>query len=79
MYVIFVTLFNVFGKHRGKHAKPDFVKFISLEINYLVETGWFLFLRNIDTLLFQVTKVSFLSPFLSPLSFLYFSLFLYLA
>ena len=36
MYVIFVTLFNVFDKYRGKYAKPDFVKFISLEINYFV-------------------------------------------
>ena len=32
MYVIFVTLFNVFDKHREKYAKPDFVKYISLEI-----------------------------------------------
>ena len=36
MYAIFVTLFNVFDKQREKYAKPDFVKFISLEINYLV-------------------------------------------
>ena len=43
MYVIFVTLFNVFDKQRGKYAKPDFVKFISLEINYFVGTGCFVF------------------------------------
>ena len=41
MYVIFVTLFNVFNKHREKYAKPGFVKFISLEINNFVETGYF--------------------------------------
>ena len=62
MYVIFVTLFNVFNKHRGKYAKPDFVKFISLELNYFKGTGCFCFLRNIDTLFFQVAKVSCLSP-----------------
>ena len=33
MYVIFVTLFNVFDKHREKYVKPDFVKFIFIEIN----------------------------------------------
>ena len=43
MYVIFVTLFNVFDKHRQKYVKPDFVKFISLEINYFVGTGCFCF------------------------------------
>ena len=62
MCVIFVNLFNVFNKHREKYAKPDFVKFISLEINYFVELA-VLFLRNIDTLFFQVTKVSLTSPF----------------
>ena len=75
MNVIFVTLFNVFNKHRGKYTKPDFVKFISLEINYFVETGYFLFFfRNIDMLLFQVTKVSFPSTFF--ISF-FFNTFLY--
>ena len=67
MYVIFVTLFNIFDSHREKYAKPDFVKFISLEINDFVGTSCFLFLRNIDALLFQVTKVS--SP---PFYLLYF-------
>ena len=43
IYVIFVTLFNVFDEHRGKYAKPDFVKFISLKMNYLVGTGCFVF------------------------------------
>ena len=46
MYVIFVTLnsiFFFFNKHREKYAKPDFVKFISLEINYFMETGCFCF------------------------------------
>ena len=43
MYVIFVTQFNVFDKHKGKYAKPDFVKFISLEINCFVGTGCFCF------------------------------------
>ena len=62
MYVILVTLSNVFDKHMEKYAKLDFVKFIPLEINYFVGTS-FLFLRNIETLFFQVTKVSFPSPF----------------
>ena len=61
MYVVFVTLSNVFDKHKEKYAKPDFVKFISLEINYFVGTS-FLFLRNIDTLFFRVKNVSFPSP-----------------
>ena len=30
---MFDTLFNVFNKHREKYAKPDFVKFITLETN----------------------------------------------
>ena len=48
MYVVFVTL-NSMGelttseKNRGKYAKPDFVKFLSLEINYFVGTGCFCF------------------------------------
>ena len=72
--VILITLFNVFNKHREKYAKPDFVKFISLEINYFVGTGCFLFLRNINTLFFQVAKVSFPSPFFQfPLFFIHFS------
>ena len=71
MYVIFVTLFNVFDKHREKYAKSDVVKFISLEINYFV--GIVLFVLYIDTVFFQVAKLSFPPPFLSPL-FLYFSL-----
>ena len=62
MYIIFVTLFNVFDKHGEKYVKPDFVKFISLEINYFVGTSSLLFLRNIDMLLFQVKK-SKLHPF----------------
>ena len=41
MYVIFITLFNVFDKQREKYAKPNFVKFIFLEINYFVGTGCF--------------------------------------
>ena len=43
MYVIFVILFNVFDKHREKYAKPDFVKFTSLEMNYFVEIIVFVF------------------------------------
>ena len=43
MYVIFVTLFNIFDKLRGKYAKPDFLKFISLGINCFVGTGCFVF------------------------------------
>ena len=43
MYVIFVTLFNVFDKHKEKYAKLDFVKFISLELNYFVGTGCLVF------------------------------------
>ena len=33
--------FNVFDKHREKCAKPDFIKFISLEKNYFVRTVCF--------------------------------------
>ena len=72
MYVIFVILFKIFGKNREKYVKPDFVKFISFEINYFERTSCFCFLRIIDKLFFQI-KVSFPYPFLSPL-FLYFSL-----
>ena len=43
MHIIFVTLFKVFDQDSEKYAKPDFVKFISLEINYFVETGCFCF------------------------------------
>ena len=74
MYVIFVTLFNDFDKYREKYAKPDFVKFISLEINYFVGTGCFVF-KNMDNLLLSKLPHS---PFLSPL-FLYISLLLRLA
>ena len=43
-YTLFCYLkFNVFDKHREKYAKPDFVKFISLEINYRAGTGCFYF------------------------------------
>ena len=56
MYVIFVTLINVFDKHKEKY-----VKFISLEINYLVGTSCFfflfLFLRNIDTVVLWKLRV----------------------
>ena len=45
MYVIFVTFFNVFDRNWEKHANQDFVKFISLEINYVVGTGCFCFFR----------------------------------
>ena len=73
MYVIFVTLFNIFDKHREKYAKPNFIKFITLEINYFVGTTCFLFLRNIDTfLLGNKSKLSF-TLFLSPLFFTLFS------
>ena len=41
MYIIFITLFNVFDKHRKKYAKSDFVKFICLEL--FVGTGCFCF------------------------------------
>ena len=71
MYVIFITLLNVFDKHRGKYVKPDFVKFISLEINYFVETGFLL--RNIDTLLFEAVKISPLSLFFISFIFILFS------
>ena len=46
MYIIFVTLFHVFDKHCEKYTKPDFVKFISLEINYFVRTGCFVFKKH---------------------------------
>ena len=51
----------------------DFIKFISLEIDYFVGTGYFLFLTNIDTLFSQVTKVSFSSPFFISFIFILFS------
>ena len=50
-YVIFVTLFNVFDKHREKYAKLDFVKFISLEITYFVGTDCFVFKKYRHTFL----------------------------
>ena len=50
-----------------RYAKLDFVEFISFEINYFVGTGCFLFLRNIDTLLFQIQMLAFPSPFFSLL------------
>ena len=43
MCVIFVTLFNVFDKYKEKYTKPGFVKFISLEIDYFVGNGCFVF------------------------------------
>ena len=43
MYIIFVTKNSVFDKHGEKYAKLDFVKFISLEINYFMGTGCFCF------------------------------------
>ena len=43
MYVFFVTLFHIFDKHREKYAKPDFVKFIPLEINLWELDGFFFF------------------------------------
>ena len=56
-----MLLFNVFDKHREKYAKPDFMKFISLEISCFVGIVF----------VFKVTKASFptplfLSTFLSP-------------
>ena len=41
----------LFDKHREKYAKPDFVKFISLEINYFVEAGCFIFKKYRHTFL----------------------------
>ena len=70
MFVIFVTLFNVFDEHREKYAKPDFVKFISFEIIYFVEPT-VLFLKNIDKIFFQETKINFPSPFF--LAFIFYS------
>ena len=65
--------FNVFDKHREKYTKPDFVKFISLEINYFVETRCFgFFFKNIDTLLFQVTKLAFPPSFFVSYFFIHF-------
>ena len=44
MYIIFVTLNSVFfNMHREKYAELDFVKFISLEIDYFVGTSCFCF------------------------------------
>ena len=74
MYVIFVTLFNVFDKHRGKYAKLDIVKFISLEINYFVGTGCFVFKKCWHTFL-SCNKSKFPFPlFLPPLFFIHFSI-----
>ena len=49
--LFFVNLFNVFDMHREKYAKPDFVNFISLEINYFVATGCFVFKKYRHTFL----------------------------
>ena len=43
--------FNIFDKHREKYAKPDFVKFISFEINYFMGTGCFCFKKYRHTFL----------------------------
>ena len=68
MYVIFATLNSMFST-REKYAWLDFVKFISLEINYF--KGICFFIRNIDTLLFQVAKISILILLFYLLYFLY--------
>ena len=49
--IFLLLIFNVFNKHREKYAKPDFVKFISLEINYFVGTGCFAFKKYRQTFL----------------------------
>ena len=67
----------VFDKHREKYAKLDFVKFISLEINYFVGTGCFVFKKYRHTFLSGNKSKLFFSC-LSPL-FLYISLSLRLA
>ena len=71
MYKIFVTLFNVFDQHHEKYVKLDFVKLISLEIDYFVGTGCFVFKKYRHSFLSGIKSK--LSPFLLPL-FLYFSL-----
>ena len=43
MYVIFVSLFNVFHQHMEKYAQLDFIKFFSFEIDYFVGTSCFFF------------------------------------
>ena len=56
---LFLLSYLIFSISIGKNMQS----WISLEINYFVGIGCFLFLRNIDTLFFQVAKVSFPSPF----------------
>ena len=73
MYKIFVTLFDVFDQHQEKYVKLDFVKLISLEMDYFVGTGCFVFKKY---------RHSFLSCNKSKLPFplfylLYFYTFLY--
>ena len=77
MYVIFVSLFNIFDKHKEKYTKRDFVKFISLEINFFVGTDYFVFKKYRHAPL-SGKKVSFPIHFSYPL-FLYISLSLCLA
>ena len=74
-----LPLFNFFNKHRGKYAKLDFVKFISLEIIYFVGTSFIFIFKKYrhDSLSYNKSKLPF-ALFSSPL-FLYFSLFLCLA
>ena len=37
---------NVFGKELEKYVKPDFVKFISLQINYFMGTSFLFFFKK---------------------------------
>ena len=74
MYVIFVTLFNVFDKHRGKYAKPDFVKFISLEINYFEGTGCFLLKKYGHTFISGNKSELPFPPFFISFIFIHFSI-----
>ena len=67
--------FNVFDKHREKYAKPDFVKFISLEINYFVGTSCFVFKKYRHTFL-SGGKSKFPSPTFFFISFIKINTFL---
>ena len=69
MYVIFVTLFNFFDKHREKYSKLDFIKFIWLEINYFVGTDCFFIFKKYRHTFLSGNKSKFPFPFLSPLFF----------
>ena len=72
MYVILLPKIQCFQQAQGKIFKAGFCK---VYFSLLCGNKLFLLLRNMDMLLLQVTKVSFPTPVLFPLSFfIFFSL-----